>query len=203
MQKEKLSASDALDGVVSRNNSDNISLFDIRDSLHERGFGLLMIIFSLPIIIPLPGITAVIGIPLMIFAVQMMMGFDVPWLPRWLGNKSIKRSTLATSIEKASPYLRKVERLLHARLAFVSSRTGEKIVGLFCLLSAIAITLPIPFGNALPAMAIIIMSLGLLSSDGLIILGGMTIAIVGVVITAAVGLLGSHAVMQVINSVFL
>jgi hypothetical protein len=202
MEKEKISTSAALEGVVADNMADSISLFDIRDALHERGFGLMMIMFSLPIVIPLPGITAIIGIPLIIFSVQMMLGVDVPWLPRWIGNKSINRSTLATVIEKASPYLRKIERILCSRLAVASSPTGEKLIGLFCFMCAISITLPIPLGNAIPALAIVIMSLGLLSCDGFIIIAGMVIAVVGTVISIAVVLLGMEAVLKIIQGIF-
>lgn len=198
MENEKLSASDVLEGVVNNNTADRISLFDIRDSLHERGFGLLLIIFTLPCAIPLPGITAIIGFPLIIFSVQMILGFDSPWLPKWVGQQAIKRSTLATMIEKASPYLRKVERLLRVRLSFASSATGEKVIGIFCFICAVAIALPIPLGNAVPALGILIMSLGLLSRDGIIIILGMIIAVIGTIISIAVVVFGVSAVLAVL-----
>ncbi|MGL9779889.1 MAG: exopolysaccharide biosynthesis protein, partial [Wolbachia sp.] len=49
-------ASDILKEVADTNNndSDKVTLFDIKTALHERGFGILIIIFSLPLSVPIP-----------------------------------------------------------------------------------------------------------------------------------------------------
>lgn len=196
MKKERIATSDVLEGVVKDYTTDLVSLNDIKNSLHERGFGLLMVLFSFPIAIPLPyppGMTAIVGIPLVLFSLQMMLGFDSPWLPKWLGNKSIKRSTLAMMIEKSAPYLRKVERFLHPRLIFTTSRTGERIVGFFCFLCAVSVALPIPMGNAIPSAGILLMSLGLLSKDGLMIFLGIAIGLLGIFISGLVVVFGIEA----------
>src|SRR5690606_30111620 len=124
----------------------------------ERGFGLLMVIFSLPLSIPLPvppGFTMLPSIPLIIFSLQMLMGMRSPWLPKWLGEKKMKRTTLAYMIEKASPHLKKVEKLLRPRIFFASSPLGEKIVGLFALVFSISIMIPIPLTSFIPAIGIL------------------------------------------------
>ena len=58
----------------------------------------------------------------------------------------------------------------------------EQAVGLLIFLLAIAVVLPIPFGNMLPALAIIFFSLGLLEEDGLWIILGLVTLAVGVVV---------------------
>ncbi|MFP3027037.1 MAG: exopolysaccharide biosynthesis protein, partial [Wolbachia sp.] len=62
-------ASDILKEVADTNNndSDKVTLFDIKTALHERGFGILIIIFSLPLSVPIPvppGYTTILSIPL-------------------------------------------------------------------------------------------------------------------------------------------
>lgn len=195
-------ASDVLEGVVSNGNGDLISFQEIKLALHERGFGILLIMFALPLSIPLPvppGLTAIPGIPLLFFSVQLLFGRDVPWLPKWIEKKTIKRSTLAFMIEKASPYLRKVERLLRPRIFFAGSTTGEKIVGFFCFMFSISILIPLPLTNFIPAIGIVLMALGLMSCDGVPIILGMIIGSIGITITTLVIFFGKKAVMELMS----
>ncbi|EAL59467.1 exopolysaccharide synthesis protein ExoD-related protein [Wolbachia endosymbiont of Drosophila ananassae] len=74
-------ASDILKEVADTNNndSDKVTLFDIKTALHERGFGILIIIFSLPLSVPIPvppGYTTILSIPLILFSLQLLFGFD-------------------------------------------------------------------------------------------------------------------------------
>ncbi len=202
MKKEQRSASDVLEGVVRDNLADYISLREIKISLHERGFGLLMIIFALPLSIPLPlppGATFIPALPLVWFSIQMLQGVDSPWLPNWIAKKKIKRETVALIIEKGAPYLKKIEKLLRARFPFASSRKGERLVGLFCLIFSISILIPLPFTNLIPAVGIVLMSLGLLSKDGIVIALGMILGSIGIAITGLIILLGKEAVMGVMG----
>ena len=60
--------------------------------------------------------------------------------------------------------------------------------------------LPLPFTNFIPALAIVIMSLGLLSRDGVMIFLGILMGIVGVIFTFAVLILGKKIVIGIIRS---
>ncbi len=194
---KNIPASEALHGVVRNNSADYISLFEVKQALHERGFGLIMLIFSLPLCLPIPlppGATALPSIPLLLFSLQMVMGMDSPWIPKWLGNKRIKRKTLAQIIEKGAPYLQKVERFLRPRFSFTSSLGGEKLVGIFCLLFSASIAVPLPLTNFIPATGIAIMSLGLLSKDGITIIFGMAVGSAGVTLTTLIIIFGKKAI---------
>lgn len=205
MDKEQRTASDVLEGVVKDSVADYISFREIKLALHERGFGLLMLFFALPLSIPLPvppGLTAIPAIPLILFSIQMLRGMDSPWLPKWVGRKTIKRKTVALMVEKAAPHLKKVEKLMRPRFSFASSETGEKIVGFFAFVFSISILVPLPLTNFIPALGILFMSLGLLSKDGIPIILGMFIGSIGVAITTLIIILGKQAGMAVIYGVF-
>ena len=203
MDNKKLSTSEFLDHVVKAKTSNRISIDELKISMHERGFGILLIIFALPMSIPIPyvpGITTFFAFPLLFLSTQMLIGFEFPWLPKWLSNRSIKRSTLRTIITKSSPLLKKVEKLLKPRLLPLSSHTGTRIIGLLSIFFAISIALPLPFTNFVPALAIVIMALGLLSRDGITILIGMISGIIGIIFTIAVLSLGMKLVINIIES---
>jgi hypothetical protein len=202
---KNLAASDALQGVMEKHKADKISFADLNTSLKERGFGLLMLIFAMPISLPLPlppGLTSLPAIPLLLFSIQMIMGLSSPWLPAWIGNKSIKRTTLAMVIEKAAPILRKIEKQLKPRLSLASSRTGERIIGVFAFIFATCIIIPLPLTHMVPAIGISIMSLGLLSKDGITIIIGMIIGSVGTAISMCVVILGEAAFHRIIEHFF-
>lgn len=190
MTSQQITASQLLQELVDKKKSTNsISLGEINEHLSERGFALLMILFSFPMAIPLPyppGFTTVLGLPLLFFSIQMLMGMDKPSLPAWIANKTIQTSHLVFAVEKSAKYLTKLERLLKPRLAYFSSIHGEKLIGFVAILCAISITLPIMFGNAVPSAGIFIMALGLLGKDGLVIIIGIIVSIIGLFVASLV-----------------
>lgn len=198
MPKIRVAASKVLEDVVNNHSADNITLFELKAALHERSFGLLMVIFILPVAIPIPLIPGLLIIPVWIFSTQMILGQESPWLPKWLGNKSIKRTTLAMLVEKASPPLRKIERLLKPRLAFAASPIGERVIGIFAFLMCVSIAFPLPFSNLLPAWGILIMALGLLSKDGVVIIAGMLVGGFGLLVASSILIFGTKAALKVL-----
>ena len=194
MDNNKEPTSLFLHNVVNRNTADRISIGDLKLALHERGFAILLVIFALPIAVPFPyiqGFTTILALPLIFFASQMFLGFDSPWLPQWLANKTLSRQLIALIVTRAAPYLKRVEKLLKPRLIWLASGLGPRLIGFFSLLFSIAILIPLPFTNLLPAIGILIMSLGLLSRDGVTVLLGLLIGLVGFIISLAVLVFGA------------
>lgn len=189
MEKKEHSTSETLALVVVNNKNHTMSVGDIKNSMHERGFGILLAIAALPLCLPIPvppGYTTFFSIPLFIFSVQMIFGMHAPWLPVWITKKQIKRATLEKLIAKANPWLRKIEKHLKPRLTYISVRAWERIIGIFSFVFALSISLPLPLTNFPPGWGILIMSLGLLSKDGLTILVGMIVGTIGVGITMVI-----------------
>lgn len=189
MENKERTTSELLRLVVIQNTSEKMSVGEIKNSLHERGFGILLAFAASPICLPVPvppGYTTFFSIPLFIFSVQMMCGMKSPWLPGWISKKEISKKNLEKLIEKTTTWLRKIESYLHPRLTYISVRAWERIIGIFSFIFTIAISLPIPLTNFLPGCGILIMSLGLLNKDGLTIIAGMIVGTIGIGITLIV-----------------
>lgn len=190
MTSQQIPASKLLQELVDKKRSTKtISLGEINEHLNERGFALLMILFSFPMAIPLPyppGFTTILGLPLLFFSIQMILGMDKPSLPNWIAKKNIQTSHLIFAVDKSAPYFLKLEKLLKPRLAYFSSIHGEKLIGFVSMFCAISIALPIIFGNAVPSAGIFIMALGLLGKDGLVIVIGIITSIIGLFIASLV-----------------
>ena len=58
----------------------------------------------------------------------------------------------------------------------------DRLVGVLCLVLALVLFLPIPFGNIPPAIAISVIALGLLARDGAWVLVGSAIGVVSIAI---------------------
>ncbi|QOD38354.1 exopolysaccharide biosynthesis protein [Candidatus Wolbachia massiliensis] len=191
LTENKKLASDILKEVADTNNanSDKVTLFDIKAALQERGFGILIIIFSLPLSVPIPvppGYTTILAIPLILFSLQLLFGFDSPWMPHWLEKKSFQRSTLALVVEKTSPALKKIEKLMKPRMSFIFYGPGEKILAFIMLLCALSIALPLPLTNFVPAIGTTLISLGIMSKDGLLSILGVLVSLCGLLLTIVV-----------------
>jgi hypothetical protein len=180
-------ASETLATLSAKKPEGKTSLKDIILEFHENGFALLMIFFSLPIAIPLPyppGFTTLFGVPLILFSVQMILGYENIRLPQKIENYEINNSTLIMISGKTIPMLQKIEKYLKPRYGFANSVYCEQILGVISLICAISIAIPLPLTNSIPAWGITIMSLGLLKRDGLIIIAGIIVAIIGNIVAA-------------------
>ena len=200
-KKKHRAASDVLEDAVRQYQTDNVTVGELMHALHERGFGILLVIFVLPncVPIPAPGLVSLTAFPLFFIASQLVIGRDSPWLPNFISRKKIRRTLLARIVAKASPWMRKVEKLLRARLSFASSNTGERIIGIFCLLFTCCIAIPLPWTNFIPGYGVLIMALGLLSRDGVTILIGMAVGLVGTSLTVGVLIFGFDAVRAIVG----
>ena len=194
MKQRKIITTQVIEDVVNNSSSDRIPIHDLVEAMHAVGFGLVMMIFSFAIIIPLPPpFPSVIAVPLVVFSLQMIMGYSYPKLPKKFSNLSVKRSVLAMLVQKSSPLIRKFERFLRPRLQFVTSQIGERIIGVFALTFASFILLPIPLSNFIPGLGILVISFGLLGKDGLVVIIGTAIGLIGIAISVAAVFLGVEA----------
>ncbi len=179
---------------------ERVSLGDVLGVMRDRAFGVLMILLAAPNLLPvaIPGISTILGTPLVILAVQMMIGCNRPWLPSWLTGRSLARRDFQMVVRRLVPPLRRVERLLQPRLALLVSPAVERAMGALCLVLAVVMVLPIPFGNSLPGLAIAVIALGLIERDGVAVLIGAVLSLVALGVAATVVLVIFKAVLFVL-----
>ena len=165
-----------------------ISLGALRNALDDRGFGVLLFIFALPNLVPvnIPLLSAVLGVPLVLLAAQLSYGRHKPWFPNWLTSQSFPREGFVAVVNRALPFLERVEKLLRPRLTVLLSWTGERLVGIAILILAVVLTLPIPFANWLPACGIAVFGLAIIEKDGVAVLVGLALGIASVIVAATV-----------------
>ena len=179
-QDSSASLSSVLVNFAGNFRSERVSVRDITESLGQRSFGFILLIFALPNSLPIigiPGVSTITGLPMLFVAVQMALGYQRVYLPRWIADSSITTADFQSLIRKVSPWLQRIERLMKPRLGFLTGNNAERWLGAFCALLAFLLALPIPLGNLLPALGILFIALGLIERDGACVLIGIGIGI--------------------------
>ncbi len=182
---------------------EGLSVSEIVDQLDERAFGLLILLLTLPCLVPgLPG-AQIIAIPIFLLAAQVLIGRSEPWLPGWFMRARVKKSWISALAGFADKRLRWTETLSRPRWRFFAAGVGEKLAALVMSLAAITVMLPIT--NTVPSVALTLMSVGLIQRDGVFTVLGMlvglawltllTVLVAGLIVGAgfAVNLLSEHA----------
>ncbi|MEL6296785.1 MAG: exopolysaccharide biosynthesis protein, partial [Pseudomonadota bacterium] len=83
---KEMAISDRLAQLASDASGDAVTLDWIMAQLHERAFGLFLLILALPCCIPfLYGVPQIVALPMMFVSVQILFGRRSPWLPEKLG----------------------------------------------------------------------------------------------------------------------
>jgi hypothetical protein len=177
---DRLSA--ILIAIAGAQDKERISIGDLLEALRRRALGALMFIFAVPTALPMPpGVSAIVGAPLLFLSAQLMLGMQ-PWLPKFITNRSLSRVDFERVVSKVTPWLAKAESIMRPRMTFLAGRPAVYVLGFTALVMSIILFLPIPLGNMLPSVAISIMALGLLERDGVWILVGLVTAVASVVV---------------------
>ena len=160
-----------------------VAVGDILEAFGNRAFGALIFVFAAPLVLPMPpGVSAVLGAPLLFVAAQWTVGRRTLWLPRAILGRTMTMGDFRRLIARLEPYLRKLERRLRPRLTFLLNPVGDRLVGAICFLLAIIVFLSIPFGNMLPSLAIAAFGIGAVERDGVAVLVGWLSAALSVLV---------------------
>lgn len=174
-QEEVLSISERLTrlGQDAAADGTTVTLAWILTQLHERAFGLFLLILALPCCIPfLYGVPQIVALPLMFISVQILIGRQTPWLPVKLGARTITPHALQTLAQRAEPWLHRIEAVSKPRMAYLTHAPADRVIGLALVVFSASILVPLPGTNSVPGLAVVIVSMGLLQRDGILVILG-------------------------------
>lgn len=174
----------------------SVTLDELMSAMGRSSIAFAILILSLPALTPIPGpFGLVFGSCLAIISLQIIAGFRRIWLPQFLGRRQVSGGTIELMVRYTAPLVARVETLLRKnRLRRFAGPRAQAFLGLPVLLLAIAVALPIPFGNMLPVAALVMIALGLMERDGLVTILGLGMGVIalgatgGLVYAAAWGL---------------
>ena len=177
---------DDLDGVVAvmdrlleeTEGEDSVTVDSIVEAFGPRAFGPLLMLPALVGILPIgaiPVLPTLMGIFIMLVAVQRLFRRGKPWLPAVLRDRSVARTRIASAFQKGKPWARRLDRITKPRLSVMTSGIMEYVVaiaviGMGALMPPLEL---IPFGVMLPASAVLVLALAITGRDGLLVLIGL------------------------------
>lgn len=182
--------SELLAAIASAEGEERIYFGDLTAAMRNRAFGILFLLFGIPICLPIPGLATVCGFIITLIAAQMILGRDNLWLPQFLARRSFARKDLQRLVTRAEPWIQWVERFATPRLALFADARSRRIIGIVGFVLGLALLPAIPVIGAIPlGIPICILGLGLVERDGAVILAGYVATSLGLLITAGLGYL--------------
>ena len=185
---EHLPLGDALEELLQSDEARGPSIGEIVETVGEKGFGLVLMVLSLPsaLPVPAPGYSTPFGIVIGLIALQMMLGRQTLWVPDKLKGVRIKPSLSKKMLGVAAKFPKKIERFIRPRQRWIRSRAGQAGLAIVVFIMACLMMLPIPLTNTVPAMVIFLIGIGLSEEDGLLAIGAFGIGLIAVCLYAAV-----------------
>jgi hypothetical protein len=143
--------------------------------LGERGPALVIAVLAFPFLQPVPtmGLSTPAGLAVAGFGVCLLLRLP-PRMPGILGRRQIAYATLSGIVSGALRLGPRLEKMTRPRLDFLLGTGFRALLGLGLIFSGIALALPIPlpFSNAVPAAAIVLYAMGLIERDGAFVAAG-------------------------------
>lgn len=162
-----------------------VSVDAILDAVGRRSFGPLLLVAGLvtlaPIIGDIPGVPTLMGIIVLLTAVQLLLRRDHFWLPHWILNRTLSRSKLCKMLKWLRSPARFLDRLTRPRLTVFARGIGSYVIAVACIV--VALTMPatevVLFSANVVGLVLTLFGLALIARDGvlaLIALGIMAVA---------------------------
>ncbi len=177
-----------------------VTVATVRDALADRSFAALLVFFAAINLLPFPpGSSLILGIPLLIISMQMVLGRRTVWLPRMVLTKSVGQKRFRQITDVLAPRLVWLEQVVRPRYWPFSRKQADRWIGTLAFVLALAVTIPIPFGNWPPAFAIAIVGVALSERDGLVLIAGLCFGLFSLAIIAGVvGTAGALAALYLV-----
>jgi len=169
--------SDTLRATTHAIEDSHISLRQMLVLVGEQSMLLFCVLLTVPFLLPvsIPGVSTPFGLLILLIGIGITLN-RVPWLPDILMERHFAADQIKPTLHKGADLLARLDRYIRPRLLSLSdSRLINRCNGLLIMLAALLLMMPfgaIPFTNALPAWAILLLAIGMLQRDGLLISGG-------------------------------
>jgi hypothetical protein len=163
-----------------------VSFDELLSTMGRASIAFAILILALPALTPIPGpFGFVFGSCLALVSLQILAGYSRIRLPSFLGRRRVSGETIQLILRYTAPLVTRVEAFLKRnRMRHLAGPRAQALLGLPVLLLAIAVALPIPFGNFLPVGALVMIALGLMERDGLVIMIGLALGVIALIASA-------------------
>lgn len=157
----------------------SMTIWEIEEHLKGRGVAVLVILMAAPFVLPLlPGASMPFGVAIFIMGARIALRRE-PWLPDWVRQRRLGEQALHKVISGGIRVAERMEKVVRPRMRFLQETRMVQLIGISLAAGGmfLALPLPIPFSNTLPAFSIVFLAVGMMERDGLFVLVGHGLAI--------------------------
>jgi hypothetical protein len=164
----------------------------LTDLVDEKSFAvvLMMLLFIPALPVPTGGVTHVFEVIAVLVALQMIVGREELWLPKWVARRELGAATTGKAIRFIVRRVRWFERFTRPRGArLLKSQPAKSLLGLIVLVFIVGAFVAPPFSglDTLPALGVVIISLGIIFDDALVVVVGCVVGAAGLALEIALG----------------
>lgn len=140
----------------------------------------VLLFISLVIVTPLsgvPGLSSLCGGMIMLISAQLLLGRKELWLPEFVTRRRIDAGRLANAFKRLETPLDWMQAITTRRLAFLTTPPLSHGLYLICMLCGVAMPFLelVPMTSTLLAAVVVLLSVALISKDGVFALLGLTV----------------------------
>ena len=167
----------------------------------KRGFAMVFVLLLAVPALPVPtgGATHVFEAIAVLLALQLVVGRDEMWLPRRFEQRALDtEGRFVTTLLKV---IRRLERVSRPRLRFLfGHQLSNSVFGLLVAAGSVVAFVAPPFTglDTLPALGVVLLSLGVLLEDVLLVVVGVLVGVAGGVLILLLGGAALDAVREIV-----
>jgi hypothetical protein len=134
----------------------------------------------------MPGFSTIFALPMCLIAAQMALGRRRLWLPHFIMRRTMPRGFFLRLVNALVTLVTRLDRVLKPRWPGFTAPMVERLLGLVAFLFAILLLLPLPFYSLLPATGAIMLSLGVLTRDGVAVAASLVMLALSIAALVAI-----------------
>ena len=165
---------------------DDLTFDLILDRFRHRSYGLFLLLVLIPVFIPIPaGQGALSGLLTSLIGMQLLMQMEHPWVPKFIGKKTFKRSHIINFQRHFDRWLGYIEKLCKPRYEYAFDHAWARAFsGLLLVVLGVLLALPILLTNYPFGAIILAFSLGFIERDGILLALGWILGIMEIIVLA-------------------
>jgi hypothetical protein len=151
------------------------------EAIGDRSYAILLLLLAVLNLLPgPPGYGTILDAVIMALALAMIMGWQVRFWPV-LGDRGVPAKLLGALQVLLDKVAHLIARISQPRLTYLCGPRATPLIGMAIFVLGIVMLCPIPFTNTLPSWAVLAFCVGMLNRDGLAVVAGIVIGIIGTV----------------------
>lgn len=188
--------------TVAASGDEKLAFQRLIEAMGQGSHRLLILMLTLLNMIPgPPGFGGVIAWTTFAVALAMVLGRPVR-LPRIIGERKLPVAPLLKGSEQVVKVTGIIARFSRPRMRWLTGAAASVPYGIFAMVISVAMTMPIPFSNAVPNVGLCVLAFSMLNRDGIGAVIGATICILGLGVATALVFGAINLGVQAVNTVF-